>query len=76
MLIAACCRQLRLARIAPRAVPAFAPASIDKACDVYRNLHTRGMVATAEVEKVAAKPAWPITVENISPNLVTAQYAG
>jgi alanine transaminase len=33
------------------------------------------MVTTAEVEKVAAKPAWPITVDNISPNLVTAQYA-
>jgi alanine transaminase len=33
------------------------------------------MVSTAEVEKVAARPAFPITLDNISPNLVTAQYA-
>ena len=34
------------------------------------------MVSTSTVEKVAAKPAFPISVDNISPNLVEAQYAG
>lgn len=78
MLIAAS-RKLRLAQVAPR-LELFAAQNLvasdhtSSTCDVYRQL--RSMVTTAEVEKVAAKPAWPITVDNISPNLVTAQYAG
>ena len=73
MLIAACRRQLRLAQLVPQLqlCTADCPSS---SIETYRHLHS--MVTTAEVEKVAAKPAWPITVDNISPNLVTAQYAG
>mmetsp|Transcript_8862 Transcript_8862/g.26607 ORF Transcript_8862/g.26607 Transcript_8862/m.26607 type:complete len:120 (-) Transcript_8862:4430-4789(-) len=33
------------------------------------------MVTAETVEQVAAKPAWPISVDNISPNLVVAEYA-
>jgi hypothetical protein len=73
MLIAACRRQLRLAQLVPR-LELLGADSSSASSQTYRHLHS--MVTTAEVEKVAAKPAWPITIDNISPNLVTAQYAG
>lgn len=81
MSIATACRHLRRALGTQAAAQLLAPKGYRVSSDlglgfVDRTSRSLAMVSTAQVEKVAARPAFPITVDNISPNLVTAQYAG
>lgn len=78
MSLATACRQLRRGLGLQRAAQLLPEKGCTLPAGFSFNQVPRyvAMVSTAEVEKVAARAGFPITVDNISPNLVTAQYAG